>query len=120
MYNFIDSFIFLQTRWPLGVAQYILGEAPPRATPVVAPMLVIYITFLNLHIQTNETLIKLMGTLVWETNSNTRLSYFIRGLQTLENNKNLEATPTGFHYLLMFGISDETLRPCLNYYVKHT
>ena len=47
-----------------------------------------------------------MGIFVWEENSNSRLSCLIRGLQTLENNKNVEATPLSFHYFVVF----ETLK----------
>ena len=51
-----------------------------------------------------------MGIFLREANSNSRLSCFIRGLHTLENNKNLEATPLGFHYSLVLGPPDETLK----------
>ena len=49
-----------------------------------------------------------MGVLVWEASSNRRSSCFIRGLQTLENNKNLGATALGLKHS----------NSCLNYYLK--
>ena len=51
-----------------------------------------------------------MGVLVWQASSNTRLSCFIRGPQTLENNKNVGPSPLGFHYFLVFEAPDEMFK----------
>ena len=47
-----------------------------------------------------KTYNKLMGMLVWEASSNTRLSCFISGMQTFGNSKNMWAWPHGFYYFL--------------------
>ena len=57
-----------------------------------------------------QTCNKSLQILVWKSSSNTRLSCFIKELETLEKNKNLEASPLGFHNLLVFGIHNETLK----------
>lgn len=78
-----------------------------RQCKPVGKLLVIWITFLNLHSQINNKQV----ILVWKVSSNTLLSCFIRGLQTLKNNKSLGASPLDFHcFLHVFGTPDERLK----------
>ena len=80
---------------------------------LVGNSLVVWMTLFNLHTQRNRRIHAMNQweySNIWVASSNSRSSCFVRGLQTLENNKNLGATPVGFHFFyLEFGTSDETL-----------